>query len=107
MIFIVVNFTMKPDHANGWLDLVQPFTDATRNEPGNLWFYWSRSVNDPNLYVLVEAFRDDDAAAAHVQSEHFQNALRVLKPALARTPRIINTTIDGTEWSQMGELEVD
>ena len=27
--------------------------------------------------------------------------------ALAQTPRIINTTIDGTEWSLMGELEVD
>ncbi|PBC56774.1 putative quinol monooxygenase [Rhodococcus sp. ACPA1] len=107
MIFIVVNFTVKPDHTDGWLDLVQPFTDATRNEPGNLWFYWSRAVEDPNLYVLVEAFRDDDSAVAHVQSEHFQNALRELKPALAQTPRIINTKIDGTEWSLMGELEVD
>nr|GLK37407.1 hypothetical protein GCM10017611_42700 [Rhodococcus wratislaviensis] len=56
----------------------------------------------------VEAFRDDDdAAVAHVQSEHFQNALRELKPALAQTPRIITTTIDSTEWSLMGELEVD
>lgn len=64
-------------------------------------------MEDPNLYVLVEAFRDDDAAVAHVQSEHFQNAMRELKPALAQTPRIINTTIDGTEWSLMGELEVD
>ncbi|BAH50500.1 hypothetical protein ROP_22530 [Rhodococcus opacus B4] len=62
-------------------------------------------MEDPNLYVLVEAFRDD--AAAHVQSDHFRNALATLKPALAQTPRIINTTIDATEWPLMGELEVD
>ena len=54
----------------GWLDLVDEFTQATRNEPGNLWFEWSRSVDDPNEFVLVEAFMDD-AAEAHVKSDHF------------------------------------
>jgi quinol monooxygenase YgiN len=43
------------------------FTEATRAEPGNLWFEWSRSLDDPMEYVLVEAFRDGDAGAAHVR----------------------------------------
>src|SRR5699024_12677233 len=47
------------------------FTQAVRAEPGCLWFDWSRSVADPNEYVLVEAYRDDDAAAAHVNADHF------------------------------------
>ena len=106
MIFIVVNFKVKPEWSERWLDLVHDFTLATRNEPGNLWFDWSRSVDDPNGFVLVEAF-EDDAAGAHVNSKHFQKAMNEMPQALAETPRIINTTIDGTQWSLMGELEVD
>jgi quinol monooxygenase YgiN len=75
-------------------------------EPGCLWFDWSRSLDDPQEYVLVEAFADDVAAAAHVQSEHFKGAQRDLPPHLEATPRIVNFTIPGTDWSELGELAV-
>ncbi len=47
MIFITVKFKVRPEYTDGWLDLVDDFTQATRAEPGNLWFEWSRSVDDP------------------------------------------------------------
>ena len=75
-------------------------------EPGCLWFDWSRSVDDPNEYVLVEAFRDDDAGAAHVQSAHFRDARQTLPPYLAETPRIVNFAIPQDDWSELGELAV-
>ena len=106
MIFIVVKFQVKPEHSERWLELVGPFTEATRREPGNRWFDWSRSVEDPHEFVLVEAF-DDDAAEAHVGSEHFREAMRTMPEALAATPRIISQTIDADGWSEMGELTVD
>ena len=67
MILIVVKFQTKPEWSERWLDLVADFTAATRAEPGNLWFDWSRSVDDPNEFVLVEAFEDDGAGAAREQ----------------------------------------
>ena len=107
MIFITVKFPVKPEYADEWLTHVDAFTQATRAEPGNLWFEWSRSVDDPNTYVLVEAFQDD-AAEAHVTSDHFHTAMRDLRPLLSRTPDIVSTTIEGaTGWSKMGELTVD
>ncbi len=64
---------VKPDWVDRFTELVTPFTGATRAEPGGMWFEWSRSLDDPEEFVLVEAFRDDDkAGAAHVGSEHFQ-----------------------------------
>ena len=78
---------------------------ATRSEPGNLFFDWSRSVDDPNVYVLLEAFRDDAAGAAHVQSEHFQAAMASLPDAISARPKIVNVTVPGEGWSEMGELE--
>jgi len=74
--------------------------------PGCLWFEWSRSLADPDEYVLVEAFRDEAAAGAHVQSEHFRNAQRTLPPHLVRTPRIVNVTVPADDWSLLGELAV-
>ena len=65
MIFITAKFRVRPEHADRWADLTRGFTEATRAEPGNLWFDWSRSLDDPTEYVLVEAFRDGDAGAAH------------------------------------------
>ena len=41
MIFITVKFKVRPEYAEHWLTLVGPFTQATRGEPGNLWFDWS------------------------------------------------------------------
>ena len=76
MMFIVVKWSVLPEHADGWLDTVDEFTQATRSEPGNLFFEWSRSVEDPNVYVLVEAFRDTDAGGEHVRSEHFRDGDR-------------------------------
>ena len=58
MYFIVVKFQTKPDYTERFMDLVDPFTTATRKEPGNLWFDWSRSVQDPAEFVLVEAFEE-------------------------------------------------
>jgi quinol monooxygenase YgiN len=106
MIFITAKFRILPEHADSWPEVAGEFTDATRAEPGCLWFDWSRSVADPNEYVLVEAFRDDDAGAAHVQSEHFMTARQTLPPYLAETPRIVNFKIPQDDWSALGEMAV-
>lgn len=106
MIFIVVKFETKPDWAERWPDLVAAFTAATRAEAGNLWFEWSRSLENPAEYVLVEAFRDGEAGGVHVNSDHFKQAMQELPQALKSTPKIISQTIDATGWSEMGEMSV-
>jgi quinol monooxygenase YgiN len=106
MIFITAKFRVVPEDADRWPEIAADFTAATRSEPGCLWFDWSRSLDDPTEYVLVEAFRDDAAGAAHVQSEHFKTARSALPPHLAETPRIINFTIQQDGWSELGEMAV-
>ncbi|MBX6355761.1 MAG: antibiotic biosynthesis monooxygenase [Micromonosporaceae bacterium] len=107
MIFITAKFRVLPEHADQWPQITREFTQATRAEPGCLWFDWSRSVEEPTEYVLVEAFRDDAAGAAHVQSAHFKTAQQTLPAYLQETPRIINVTVPGDGWSELGEMAVD
>lgn len=106
MIFIVVKYDVKPEYVDTFMDRVAAFTEATRAEPGNKFFEWSRSLDNANEYVLVEGF-DEDAAASHVNSQHFKDGLESMRPALAHTPKIISRTIEGEGWDAMGELQID
>lgn len=104
MIFITAKFRVRSEDADRWPQITQEFTEATRAEEGCLWFDWSRSLDDPTEYVLVEAFRDGEAGGAHVRSQHFKDAQQTLPPHLLETPRIVNVEVPGTEWSELGEL---
>ena len=105
MIFIVVKFAVRPEVADQWLARVASFTAATRAEPGNLFFEWSRSVDRPNQFVLLEAFRNREAGEAHAHSDHFKAAMAWMPDAVAATPEIIHVEAPGDGWSTMAELQ--
>ncbi|GAB4070179.1 putative quinol monooxygenase [Angustibacter speluncae] len=107
MIFITATFPVLPEHADAWPEISRAFTEATRAEEGCLWFTWSRGLDDPTEYVLVEAFRDGDAGAAHVGSDHFRAAQAELPQYLAATPRIVSQEVDQDGWSELGEMRVE
>ncbi len=107
MIFIVVKHPVRPEYADDWVSLVEEFTAATRAEPGNICFDWCRSVEDPNLYVLVEAFQDGAAGQAHVNSDHFQVAIGRLPKWLSDVPEIVNVEVPGAGWSRMSEMRIE
>ncbi len=105
MIFIVVKWTVRPEYSHSWLERVDEFTQSTRAEPGNIFFEWSRSVDDPNVFVLVEAFADD-AAEAHVTSAHFKTAVGWMPDIVAEPPSPVRTKIEGMHgWGEMGEVK--
>jgi len=105
MIFIAVKFSIRPEVADQWLSRVAPFTSATRAEPGNIIFEWSRSVDHPNQFVLLEAFKDRAAGEVHVNSDHFKAAMAWMPEMISETPEIIHVEAPGEGWSTMAELQ--
>lgn len=106
MYFIVVKYRVKPESVDAWPEIVREFTEATRAEPGNIFFDWSKSLEADNEYVLVEAFTNE-GAAPHVNSEHFARGLEAMRPHLLETPKIISRQVEGEGWEPMGELQID
>ena len=104
MILIVVKFPVRPELFEQWPSIVADFTAATRAEPGNVFFEWSRSLDESDTYVLVEGFADAEAGRAHVGSEHFRAGLDAMRPAVRDVPRIINVDAPVDGWGPMGEL---
>ena len=67
MILVVVKNTIRAKYAD--VPVVhRGVRGGDALEPGNVCFDWYRSVDDPNMYVLVEAFVDRAAGDLHVQS---------------------------------------
>jgi quinol monooxygenase YgiN len=70
-----------------------------------LCFDWFRSVDDPNVYLLVEMFVDRAAGDAHVNSDHFKAAMGQMGHAYAGMPEVVHVEVDGEGWSGMAEVE--
>jgi quinol monooxygenase YgiN len=103
VILNVVKQPVRAKYADEFPALVRDFVEASRAEPGCLSFDWCRSTDDPNLYVLVETFVDDDAGKAHVGSDHFKAAMADMPRWLAAAPEIIHVEVPGDSWSAVSE----
>ena len=58
-------------------------------EPGNVFVEWSRSVDEPHTWVLLEGLRDAGAGSVHTASEHFQKAVAQMPDWVSATPSIM------------------
>jgi quinol monooxygenase YgiN len=105
VILIVVKFPYAGTGAKHGSRLSRTSPQPPRAEPGNIFFEWSRSVDNPNEFVLVEAFRDGEAGEAHVNSDHVKTAMASMPDAMSDTPEIINVEAPGDGWARMAELQ--
>jgi quinol monooxygenase YgiN len=69
------------------------YTAATRGEKGNIFFEWSRSLDEPDTFVLLEAFRDAEAGAAHVAGQRVQDFFGWALDWVSAKPQISTSTI--------------
>ena len=106
LIYITVKKKLKPGTADAYLAASQPYTDATRAEPGNKFYEHYRSVDDPDTILTIEAFDDAAAGDAHVNSEHFQQGVDgEAKQYIAERPDILYIdAADRDGWDKMSEF---
>ena len=106
MILIVVKFPVRPELVETWPEEVRDFTEACRAEEGNLFFEWSRSIDEPDTFVCVEGFRDSDAGASHVGTQAFKDFVERAPDLVAAQPQIIYVDApDVSGWGPMGEIQ--
>ena len=73
-IMIVVEFKVKPEHRNGFIELMKGHAQRSRAEDGCQQFDVLLPDGDPKHVLLVEAWRDQAALDTHSRG-----------PMLART----------------------
>jgi len=58
------------------------------NEPGNVVYQLTKSRAEPNVYKVLELYKDQEAIAAHGASDHFKAASPKMGACLAGRPTI-------------------
>jgi len=71
MIVVHVHVTVHPDRVDEFLTATERNARASSAEPGVLRFDILHDQSEPTHAVLVEVYRDDDAAAAHKRTTHY------------------------------------
>jgi autoinducer 2-degrading protein len=72
MLIQSIHYEFAPQDADRVQELFRELRDASRQEPGVIQFDVARSKEHPERFVLWEAYVDDAALQAHMQTEHFK-----------------------------------
>lgn len=67
----IVHVHVKAAHVDAFIEACRLNHEASVQEPGNLRFDVLQSAADPTYFVLYEAYRSAEDAAAHKQTAHY------------------------------------
>lgn len=71
MLIVHVNVHVNTDAVDSFIKATRANAAASLREPGVARFDVVQAIDDPTRFVLVEAYRTDEAAAAHKETGHY------------------------------------
>ena len=83
MLIVHVQVRVKPDCVEAFKQATQLNARLSLLELGVLRFDVSQQQDDPTRFVLVEIYRDADAAAAHKATDHYPVWRDAVAPMMA------------------------
>lgn len=86
MIAYVAELTARPDAADRLGRLLEALVRSTASEPGARIYTVHQQVDDVTRFVVYEAYADQAAGDAHMQSSALQSALQAFGELLAQPP---------------------
>lgn len=101
LLIVHVDVAVVPEHVVAFLAATEPNAQASREEPGVVRFDVIQDRTDPTHVVLVEIYRDEDAANAHKDTAHYQIWRDTVAPMMARArqaTRYVNASPDDAGW---------
>lgn len=71
MYVTLVHVRVKPQFIDAFIEACRENHLASVREPGNMRFDVLRSRDEPDRFILYEAYTTPEAAAAHKQTPHY------------------------------------
>jgi quinol monooxygenase YgiN len=69
--YIIGWLTLKPGHGRDFVNVAQAYAAGCREEDGCIFFEMNQSIDDPDVFVVAECFRDAAAHEAHLKRPLF------------------------------------
>ena len=93
MIVTLVHVHVKPAFREAFIRETTANHQASIREPGNLRFDFLQDDQDPNKFVLYEAYESEAAAAAHKDTPHYLHWREAVADWMAEPRQGIRHTI--------------
>ncbi|GAB4348243.1 MAG: putative quinol monooxygenase [Oricola sp.] len=91
MIYVVATLTIKPDSLAALREAAMPCIEATREEPGCVFYDMHASVSNSNRVVFVERWKSREALENHFKMPHMKAWRAASAPLIeSRTVEIIH-----------------
>lgn len=71
MYITIVHISVKADKVEAFREASRKNHEKSIHEPGNVRFDILQSADDPTQFVLYEAYKTKENAAAHKQTTHY------------------------------------
>lgn len=88
---LLVTVRSQPAHRQRVQELLLKLIDPVRSEPGCLYYHLFAQAEDPNVFVLVAGWANDEAVAAHPTHPDVPGVLALVRPLLAGPWEILPT----------------
>jgi (4S)-4-hydroxy-5-phosphonooxypentane-2,3-dione isomerase len=101
LLIVHVDVSVVPDRVDDFLAATEVNATATRQEEGVVRFDVLRDRDETGHVVLVEMYRDDEAATAHKATPHYAHWRDAVAPMMARprqSARFVNVSPDDSAW---------
>ena len=101
LLIVHVDVAVIPDVLEGFLAATEENAIASRDERGIVRFDVLTDRADPAHVVLVEIYRDEEAAAAHKETGHYRRWRDIVASMMARprqANRYVNTSPEDGDW---------
>jgi quinol monooxygenase YgiN len=82
-VVIVARAVVKEEQVTAFTDVAKVLVEATRKEPGCLFYSLYQSPSDPQSFLFYEEYKDEPAFAAHSSSDHFKTFAGTIGDMLA------------------------
>ena len=69
---VVARVVVKEGKEAAFIQVAATLEEATRKEPGCLFYTLYRSATNPRMFIFYEEYKDDAAFQAHAGSPHFK-----------------------------------
>lgn len=83
MLIVIVQVKVKADQVDAFLKVTLENARSSVEEPGIARFDVLQQPDDPTRFVLIEAYRTEDAPAKHKETAHYQRWRDVVAPMMA------------------------
>lgn len=101
MLIVVVQIHVKPDCVEAFKAATIDNASHSLKEPGIARFDFIQQADDSTRFLLIEAYRDADAPAAHKKTDHYNRWRDAVEPMMAQprfSVKYANVHPGDAEW---------